>query len=607
MVRMAGSKRRSEPLTAVTIKKVKRNTEEVAKKMVAPLSNVTITKVKKDYEIDEEDEVVEMDEEEEVVEMEEETMQEEEVTDADLEEVKEEDVDEVKYDDDSDSEELVVDEDVQDDEESKADIEYLMNEEEEIDNNGDVEVIEEEPIVKEEEVKVEEAKVQSGNGWESVDSLPAGWKFREIDNTDRNSSAGKRQFILSPTGKIFPCRRLALKYMVEQGFAEAEVSDMRSMLGHEGWVGHQLLPEGWLAREERWSSSHSKEFISPEGVLYKTFKQAVAVMRQAGVAEEVLASLEVFQKGDSRKVVSSYDWKADPSLPEGWKIKGGVNCQYFLSPSGERQFSGRRMALQYMIQNNHSEEDRTRMREAMAAEGWMPSQHLPHGWIVKKYEKKGKSSIFILSKEGHMFKSCKNAMDYMKLNSQYDEADLDNLAKIYKKMSNEKRKDEVLWMKSETLPEGWKMRIPPGSEKKFFLSPDGQAFYCRRLALLFMIQNHLPKDEVEQMRSSMKDDGWSTSPHLPEGWIYKVIITSAKQYSVNINILSEEGAKFESYLAAIKHMEASAGYDEADVEGINRLLAENTKDWRKSAFIPENVKVKIMHRAHFICLCFSFV
>jgi len=149
MVRMAGSKRRSEPLTAVTIKKVKRNTEEVAKKMVAPLSNVTITKVKKDYEIDEEDEVVEMDEEEEVVEMEEETMQEEEVTDADLEEVKEEDVDEVKYDDDSDSEELVVDEDVQDDEESKADIEYLMNEEEETDNNGDVEVIEEEPIVKE--------------------------------------------------------------------------------------------------------------------------------------------------------------------------------------------------------------------------------------------------------------------------------------------------------------------------------------------------------------------------------------------------------------------------------------------------------------------------
>ena len=37
----------------------------------------------------------------------------------------------------------------------------------------------------------------------------------------------------------------------------------------------------------------------------------------------------------------------------------------------------------------------------------------------------------------------------------------------------------------------------------------------------------------------------------------KVIITSSKNYSVNINILSDLAEKFESYLAAIKYLESS--------------------------------------------------
>ena len=73
-------------------------------------------------------------------------------------------------------------------------------------------------------------KVERGS-WITVGSLPAGWKFREVDSnpvvvdsnkvvestTNRQgaSSINKQQFILAPTGKIFPCRFLVHHSMIE--------------------------------------------------------------------------------------------------------------------------------------------------------------------------------------------------------------------------------------------------------------------------------------------------------------------------------------------------------------------------------------------------------
>ena len=79
-------------------------------------------------------------------------------------------------------------------------------------------------------------KVERGS-WITVGSLPAGWKFREVHSNpvvvDSNkvvesnkvvasttgrqgaSSVNKQQFILAPTGKIFPCRFLVHHSMIE--------------------------------------------------------------------------------------------------------------------------------------------------------------------------------------------------------------------------------------------------------------------------------------------------------------------------------------------------------------------------------------------------------
>ena len=46
--------------------------------------------------------------------------------------------------------------------------------------------------------------------WQTVASLPRGWKFRDFERPDKK---GRRVYIQDPSGKIFPCRRLALRYL----------------------------------------------------------------------------------------------------------------------------------------------------------------------------------------------------------------------------------------------------------------------------------------------------------------------------------------------------------------------------------------------------------
>ena len=44
--------------------------------------------------------------------------------------------------------------------------------------------------------------------WETVDSLPKGWKYKDYERSD---GKGKRAFVQAPDTRVFPCRRLALR------------------------------------------------------------------------------------------------------------------------------------------------------------------------------------------------------------------------------------------------------------------------------------------------------------------------------------------------------------------------------------------------------------
>ena len=73
------------------------------------------------------------------------------------------------------------------------------------------------------------------------------------------------------------------------------------------------------------------------------------------------------------------------------------------------------------------------------------------------------------------------------------------------------------WTQDGSLPEGWSVRIPPNSIKKFFLSLDGSHLAGWRAAVLHMLEREAAAEDVEKMQERMVQEGWKRSEFLPEG------------------------------------------------------------------------------------------
>ena len=112
--------------------------------------------------------------------------------------------------------------------EAKVKKETVDNTERELDDVRQ-DVRENETNVREDETNVRQDETngrEDATGWLTIPSLPLGWKFREVANCSEvpvkasttkeviqevsTISTSKRQFILAPTGKIFPCRSFTL-------------------------------------------------------------------------------------------------------------------------------------------------------------------------------------------------------------------------------------------------------------------------------------------------------------------------------------------------------------------------------------------------------------
>ena len=72
-------------------------------------------------------------------------------------------------------------------------------------------------------------------------ALPAGWKSRVSDGE------AKMEWILSPEGRMYRTRYVAVLDMVKKGYPAERVEEMkRNMEEHEGWERSELLPQGWM-------------------------------------------------------------------------------------------------------------------------------------------------------------------------------------------------------------------------------------------------------------------------------------------------------------------------------------------------------------------------
>lgn len=136
----------------------------------------------------------------------------------------------MEEDEEEDDEGDKVDEDDEEEDEDEAliaepDVESMLEEsgEEEDMDEDDEEELRELKIAEDdiEEVEREEPRKEERSfapNWEEIPTLPKGWKYRELEMNGKLINAGKRQFLMAPSGKIFPCRRLALKHMIDTRF-----------------------------------------------------------------------------------------------------------------------------------------------------------------------------------------------------------------------------------------------------------------------------------------------------------------------------------------------------------------------------------------------------
>ena len=401
--------------------------------------------------------------------------------------------------------------------------------------------------------------------------------------------------------------------MYREGGAEEEVERMREgMVVEEGWERSHLLPPGWLIRSKAGKAEngkftgskaihHSLSILSSEGITFSSQKNAVEYMEKAeGYTEQDILNLANIL--EDKLMVRRTDlntWVKSETLPTGWKSRPGPQSRiFFLAPDGQH-FVGGRLALQHMVENEYPVEEVDRMRDTLCTMGWQRHPLLPLGWISTEKNKASKSSSSssrpgskIISREGRLLEGGQAAREYMSLNPAYTEADLVRLNQMLESNSMQRRLETADdWLDNKVLPAGWRMRIHQ-SGKKFFLSPDGRQFGSRKLAYQHMIRNNYPTEEVNFMRESMKEDGWSTTEHLPTDWLFRQTKYHDRSTG-HMVILSSEGDKMESYLAAIKFMEKTEKYTEQDILKVSNLVKEVGMERRKNTRYENPVGAKL--------------
>merc|ERR1712197_76118 len=124
------------------------------------------------------------------------------------------------------------------------------------------------------------------------------------------------------------------------------------------------------------------------------------------------------------------------------------------------------------------------------------------------------------------------------------------------------------WQEDNTLPSGWKLRKHNGKvDKTYFLSPGGDQFHSRRLALVHMIQNNHDSGAVDIMRSSMGLEGYEQSDLLPAKWV----IRYRHEAGLDVHIITDTGDTFLSFSSVMEMMRKSSEYTQQHIDNVNKF------------------------------------
>ena len=452
--------------------------------------------------------------------------------------------------------------------------------------------------------------IQQRHNWQDSQSIPPGWKMR------RAESQGKKptEFFLSPHNTQYKSRFSAVQDMMVRAdlYTGEEVELMKEkLISEESWQVSSLLPPGWLYKVV-WEGQNKNNIwlLSGEGFYFESMK----------AAREYIRMVEGYQEADDercqqfldqqRKLKSKArsDWEeGGESLPEGWcrrTAEGKAGMEFILSPQGE-QFKSRFSGLMWLYRSQADPAQIQEMREKLSFEGWQSSDLLPEGWLYRRafegYGKNGSqiSTTLYLSREGECYDSVRTATEFLASceGEGYYQQHQDNLKKLHKMLGAAFTKTRSDWVEDEkTLPRLWKRR--KCGKVEFFLRPDGRQFKSRLSGLQAMIREKYPAREINQMRSQLCHEGWSSHKLLPRHWFYKKSLTTwNKRKVMDYSFLSAEGPQFSSLRSARQFLVKTGSYSAKSINNWDsfvrdeaKISRENTHDWSAADCLPRGWK-----------------
>jgi len=273
---------------------------------------------------------------------------------------------------------------------------------------------------------------------EGDETILPGWKMRISE------SENEWQFYLSPEGRQYRSRFVAVQDMYKRGYNLDDIEAMKQlMVEYEGWERNSLLPKGWIfkiisegfTKDNKWYST--LHYLSSEGETFESMRTIIEHMKSnpSRYSERDMENCKEFlisQKSCDKK----YEWKeGDASIPKGWKMRvsnSEQQWQFYLSPEG-RQYRTRYVALLDMVKRQVDQEQIEEMKEKMLEyEGWQRSDFLPYGWMFKiiwegfTKDKEWTQTIRYLSREGTSLDSMKSVLEFINSGEGYCAADIEN-------------------------------------------------------------------------------------------------------------------------------------------------------------------------------------
>ena len=441
--------------------------------------------------------------------------------------------------------------------------------------------------------------------WNETDTtVPPGWKSTMITVNSFGKIVESKRY-LSPDGRFCSSRIDALKYMHRENiFRVEDVAAMKAGLLMEGWEVENMLPAGWLIKPDRHKEEEATfNYLTPDFQFLRSTRSAQAYIQTSEQYSQDDVTRLLTMVADERKKIrldrfgtavaaaaassrSISPRVADnsPTLPNGWKMKsveGGASR--FIAPD-KTSFTSRAQALAFMVANKHQTTDIEMMRQELKQEGWEESSLLPDGWKLQKLE--CDTDLIFISREGEIFDSLDAAVEEVEGNYIYSDTDRINIKSLYDNQSKSIKLNTIKYEwtdDDDTVPSGWKTRTVEGKlKRKFYLSPDGSVFACRRSCLQHLIKQRASESTVEEMRAKLCHEGWETVDFLPDRWLIRKSEGSTNGiYDVDFWILNSEGVVFRSTKTATEFMAVSDQYTQKDIDKVVNKLESERKRARK--------------------------